>query len=197
MKKNRLRKKLSQLKGFESPKVELEQYSTPPALASDICFTVHMQGCENVVDLGTGNGILAIGSALLGMNVTAVEIDKDALRIARENAETSDASIDFVRKDVEQFNQKGFDAVIMNPPFNIQSDEGLTFWEKALEISDAVYGLAGKGFRPRLEKLCSKYNHEIKACEEYKIGLPSSFHFHSEESRATPVDLYITSRKKN
>ncbi len=43
---------------------------------------------ERVIDVGTGSGILAIGAAMLGAgDVLAVDIDPDAVRVARENAE--------------------------------------------------------------------------------------------------------------
>ena len=48
--------------------------------------TIH--GGERIIDVGTGSGILAIAAALLGAgSVLAVDIDPDAVRVARENAE--------------------------------------------------------------------------------------------------------------
>ncbi|MFB6216919.1 MAG: METTL5 family protein, partial [Candidatus Aenigmatarchaeota archaeon] len=88
--KTELKKKLSRVEGFSQPRVELEQYVTPPELAADLIHTAYMQGDvegKEVVDLGTGTGILAIGAALAGAQVTAVEKDSDAIEIARENAE--------------------------------------------------------------------------------------------------------------
>ncbi|MFO7793568.1 MAG: METTL5 family protein [Candidatus Nanohaloarchaea archaeon] len=193
MKKSHLTRKLSEIEDFKDPRVELEQYQTPPQLAADIAYNAYMQGNEKVIDLGTGNGIIAIGAALLGLKVTAVEIDRKALERAKENSEEFGVEIDFVEKDVTDFkSEEGFDAVLMNPPFNIQSDEGVKFWEKALEIGDSVYGLAGKGFEARLKRLCNEFNHEILASEAYTIGLPASYRFHTESVKETPVDLYIT-----
>ncbi len=194
--KTNIKQKLSELKEFDNSRLELEQYTTPPELAADIVYICYMQGHRTVVDLGTGTGILAIGADLLGMDVTAVEIDSDALAIARENAELVGADPNFIEKDVATFQEKDFDAVIMNPPFNVQSDEGLKFWNKALEIGNNVYGLAGKGFNTRLKRLCEEHNHELVAREAYKIGLPASYDFHTKESRSTPVDLYVTRRIK-
>ena len=54
-----------------------------------MCLTLleeTVQGGESVVDVGTGSGILAIGAALFGARqVLAVDIDPDAVRVAREN----------------------------------------------------------------------------------------------------------------
>lgn len=197
MKKSHLKRKLSKIEAFESPRVELEQYQSPPELAADIVHSCYMHGNEKVADLGTGTGILAIGAALSGLKVTAVDIDSDALELAEKNAERLGAEIDFIESDITTFDPEDrFDAVIMNPPFNIQSEEGLEFWKKAMEICETVYGVAGKGFRPRLKRLCNEYNHEIVACEAYSIGLPASYEFHTEASRETPVDVYITRRRE-
>ncbi len=45
-----------------------------------------IHGGEKVIDVGTGSGILAIGAALSGAgHVLAIDIDPDAVRVAREN----------------------------------------------------------------------------------------------------------------
>lgn len=46
----------------------------------------HLRAGENVMDVGTGSGILAIAAAKLGASrVLAVDIDPDAVRVANEN----------------------------------------------------------------------------------------------------------------
>ena len=45
-----------------------------------------IRGGENIIDVGTGSGILAIAAGLLGAgHVLAVDIDPDAVRVASEN----------------------------------------------------------------------------------------------------------------
>ena len=47
-----------------------------------------ISGGEDVIDVGTGSGILAIGAALLGAgHVLAIDIDPDAVKVASANVE--------------------------------------------------------------------------------------------------------------
>ena len=195
--KNDLKKALSKVSDFEDPKISLEQYITPPALAADLIFTAYMQGDvegKKVADLGTGTGILGIGAGLLDAEVLAVEKDVSALKLAEENAEKLDVEIGFVESNVEGF-EKSVDTVVMNPPFSVHSDIGLSFWEKAVDVSDAVYGISPRGARDSIKSLVRSSNHKLEGVQEYSIGLPPSYGFHTEESRETPVDLIITRRK--
>ena len=195
--KNDLKQALSKVSDFEDPKISLEQYITPPALAADLVFTAYMQGDiegKKIVDLGTGTGILGIGASLINGNVVAVDKDESALSLAKENAEKLGADVDFSDSDVEDFSGS-FDTVVMNPPFSVHSDIGLSFWEKALEIGDAVYGISPRGARDSIKSLVRSSNHKLGGVQEFNIGLPPSYGFHTEESRETPVDLVITRRK--
>jgi putative methylase len=194
--KSELRRILSQVSDFDDPRIKLEQYITPPALAADLIYTAYMQGDieeKEVVDLGTGTGILGIGAAKIGGEVTAVEKDEDALESARENAEELGAEVDFIEKDIEDFTDNT-DTVVMNPPFSVHSETGLSFWEKAIELSDAVYGISPRGARDSIKSLVRSSNHKLEGVQEYDIVLPASYGFHTEEGRETPVDLIITRR---
>lgn len=195
--KNDLRRVLSKIKDFQDPKIKLEQYITPPALAADLIYTAYMQGDienRNVLDLGAGTGILAIGAAKLEGKVTAVEKDPESLEIARENAENIGADINFVEEDIEKVSES-FNTVFMNPPFSVHSDIGLSFWEKAIEVGDAVYGISPRGARDSIKSLVRSTNHKLEGVQEYDIVLPASYGFHTEEGRETPVDLIITKRR--
>jgi putative methylase len=72
---------------------------------------------KTVIDLGAGTGRLAIGAATLGAHqVMAIDIDPVAIEVARENAETAMADIDWIVGDLEGIRGE-FDTVMMNPPF--------------------------------------------------------------------------------
>ncbi len=59
-----------------------EQYVTPSHIASDILWYAYQKGDiedKKVVDFGCGNGLFAIGSALLGAKATGVDIDEEMI----------------------------------------------------------------------------------------------------------------------
>ncbi len=197
--KTQLQRKLSKVEDFDEPRISLEQYKTPAALAADTVYTAYMQNdIEDltVADLGTGTGILAIGAALAGAEkVKAYDKDEAALEQARDNAEELGVAdfIDFREADIDEVEEEA-DTVLMNPPFSVHSDVGLSFWGKACEISEKVYGISPRGAREPIKDFVGNSSHEVLGVEAYSIGLPPSYGFHTEESRETPVDLVITGK---
>ncbi len=192
--KTELKKKLSKVKDFENPRISLEQYQTPPALATDLLHAAEMQGdLEEVIDLGTGTGIFAIGAALAGTEVTAVEKDSKALKTAKENAEKLGVAekIEFIQKDVREVSGS-WKTVFMNPPFSQHSEEGSRFWVKATAIGEKVYSVSPSTGREGIKSLIKSSNHRVVELEEFKINLPATYGFHTQENRETSVDLIIT-----
>ncbi|MFH1181411.1 MAG: HemK2/MTQ2 family protein methyltransferase [Candidatus Woesearchaeota archaeon] len=83
----------------------------------------------DVLDMGTGSGILAIAAAGCRRvkSITAVDIDEEALLAARKNAKGH--RIKFLQSDLFE-NVKGkFDTIIFNPPYLPQDKE---FHDRAL-----------------------------------------------------------------
>lgn len=198
MKKSALKRELSTVSDFEDPKISLEQYRTPPALAADIIYTAYMQGDidgKKVADFGTGTGILAAGAALLGGKVVAFDTDRDALKQAEENFEKLGVEVELVESEINDIDEE-FDTVVMNPPFSMHSDIGLEFWKKAVESSSAVYGLSPTPVRERIKDFLGNSQYEISEVAGYRVGLPPSYGFHTEESHETHVDLIIARRKQ-
>ena len=102
MKKKQLEILLERLAGFENPSPEMEQYATPASVAADMLYLAYLRGDLRVVcDLGTGTGILAIGAALLGARAIGVDIDMQALKVARANAARMGVDA-FALSDVER-----------------------------------------------------------------------------------------------
>lgn len=81
-------------------------------------------GIDKIVDIGTGSGCIAISLNKYGMkDVTAVDISKEALKVAAENAKLNDAAINFVESDLLSAipgNNK-FQAIVSNPPYIVKS----------------------------------------------------------------------------
>ena len=79
-----------------------------------------------ILDIGTGSGAIAISLARLieGAEVVAVDISKEALAIARRNAERLGAKVEFVEGDaLGDLSHLGeFNIIVSNPPYIPQSD---------------------------------------------------------------------------
>ncbi|NJK98550.1 MAG: peptide chain release factor N(5)-glutamine methyltransferase [Bacteroidales bacterium] len=77
----------------------------------------------DVVDFGTGSGCIAItiASERPGWNITAVDISKDALSVAMENASRNHATIHFCEDSLLDLSttllDMKFDLIVSNPPY--------------------------------------------------------------------------------
>ena len=80
----------------------------------------------SALDLCTGSGCIAVTLALSGMNVTATDISRGALDVARENAETLGANVTFREEDLlssPAYESGLFDLVVSNPPYVRESEK--------------------------------------------------------------------------
>lgn len=192
--KSRLVRELSEVEDFDRPKVELEQYVTPPALAADMVFTAYMNGDiegRKVVDLGCGTGILSIGAALLeAEEVVGVEKDADALELAEKNFDSMGLEVELVEEDVRDF-EGVFDTVLMNPPFSVHSELFRDFLEKAMDAGDVVYTLAPEGSLEDIKDLAGTRNYTVRDAGEFTVSLPPTYGFHSEEEEEIGVLLCV------
>jgi ribosomal protein L11 methyltransferase len=77
----------------------------------------HWRG-GRLLDVGTGTGILAIAAALLasGSRITAIDVDPQAVEVARENAEINgvSGSVEIVEGQPREFKDSAFDMVVAN-----------------------------------------------------------------------------------
>lgn len=146
---------LQDLDDFEQPKIELEQYATPPHIAAVILNTIDrtyddLEG-KFVADLGCGTGRLSIGSIICGAEmVVGFDVDGGAIEQALRNAadmlgsDNDDGDedskqvracekINFVQIDISARGlgdtqsplHNKFDTVVMNPPFGTKNNPGL------------------------------------------------------------------------
>lgn len=93
-------------------------FRTSPLLAQAIASST-VNG-RRVLDVGTGSGVAAIRAAACGGQVTAIDINPEAIRCARINALLNhvDARIDLRLGDLfAPVEGERFDMVVCNPPF--------------------------------------------------------------------------------
>jgi putative methylase len=198
LKKRELEMILQKIAPLPEPRANLEQYSTPAPLAADILFTIYSLGDiqgKVVIDLGCGSGIFSIGSSLLGAKkVIGVDIDPEALDVARKNAQTLGAEIDLVESDIASFQGRG-DTVIQNPPFGSQrKGADRPFIKKAIECAETVYSLHMEQTEPFLQREISDLGAHIEYRKSYKFNIPHMFGFHKKEKKSVDIVLLLIRR---
>jgi release factor glutamine methyltransferase len=92
-----------------------------------------------VLDIGTGSGAIAISiKKEIDGEVHATDISKEALEVAKENADRNDVKINFVNTNIYDGITEKFDVVISNPPY-IRYDEEIDEIVKNNEPHIALY----------------------------------------------------------
>ncbi|MFB6155269.1 MAG: METTL5 family protein [Haloferacaceae archaeon] len=196
-----LETQLAVVAGFESPRVALEQYPTPPDLAAHLVHVADLNGDiegRTVVDLGTGTGMLALGAALRGpARVVGVELDRDALEIARENRRRvgTTTPIHWVQADATRapLCPDGETTVVMNPPFGAQNESehvDRKFLQTAAGVADVSYSVHNEGSRAFVESFAEDEGGEVTHAFRAELTLDRQFEFHTEDRKAHPVEIF-------
>ncbi len=221
MKLKQLESHLSEVDIFETPKISLEQYPTSAHIASRMIYTAEQTyddiGSATVVDLGTGTGMLGIAAAIMGAgHVLGIDIDQDALEIARRNirgilfdedsGDDGDGrddepvpSIDLLHMDVTAIPtmsslHKCADTVLTNPPFGTKGNKGIDveFLRAAFHVSrGAVYSLHKSSTRAYIGKWAMR-NGAVGAepIVALRYDLPKSYDFHTRKAVDVEVDIW-------
>ena len=101
-----------------------------------------------ILDIGTGSGCIAIALAMMNpeAEVTALDISKKALDIARKNADRNDVEVGFLQTDILTVTTlpDHYDIIVSNPPYvreqekNLMHDNVLLYEpDSALYVSEA------------------------------------------------------------
>ena len=82
-------------------------------LAELILANVKIESGAKILDMAAGAGRHAINFARRGFNVTAVDLSKNLLKVAKKNASIYDFNINFVHSDIRKFETSNkFDLVL-------------------------------------------------------------------------------------
>ena len=187
MKQKELEIILQKVPFYENPNPFIEQYMTPANIAADIIFTAY--GFNDihdkiVVDLGCGTGIFSFGAKLVdAKEVIGIDIDEEAIRIAKEFSKNNNQEIDYIIKDAKEVDIK-CDTVITNPPFGAQKSNrwaDRSFIEKGFEISKVIYSLHLSKTVDFIEKMVSSLNGVINFKKKYLFPIKHSQSFHKKK----------------
>ena len=83
---------------------------------------------KEILDIGTGSGCIAISLAknFPSAKITALDISKDALEVARENANLNNVDIEFINADIFEYqSDKNYNIIISNPPYVLKTEKSL------------------------------------------------------------------------
>lgn len=72
---------------------------------------------EDVLEVGSGSGIISIHCAYAGGKVTAVDISEAAVSTTEENASRNDIELDVFQSDLFSDVEGTYDVIIFNPPY--------------------------------------------------------------------------------
>lgn len=209
--KKDLAMKLSKFKTLERPKEYLEQYTIPSNLAADILNIANLSGDikgKVVFDFGCGSGQLAIGAELLGARkVVGVDIDKNVIEIAKNNAKNINANVEFVCSDIESFAGE-CDTVVQNPPFGMRGEKhsDRLFLKKALQCGKRIYSLHRGGYedgnghnktREFLSSFIEQNGGRVLSVKEFKFDIPYMFKFHKKPKVSYNVDLFVIEKARS
>lgn len=79
---------------------------------------------KNILDICSGSGCISISIAknIQNSNVYGIDINPDAIELARENAKINNVNVNYIQKDIflinnDDFKDIKFDVIVSNPPY--------------------------------------------------------------------------------
>lgn len=89
----------------------------------------HVLNADSILDVGTGSGAIALAlkAFLPAARVEGMDVSADALKIAQRNANALRLNVHFFQADIlrEEFDLKGWDVVVANPPYIPENEKSL------------------------------------------------------------------------
>ncbi len=108
-------------------RIRTERDVYEPAADTELLVrSLRLRKGERVLEIGTGTGVVAIHCAKHGCQVTATDVVREALELARDNALQNTVDVDLREGDMFDPVEGTFDVVIFNPPYLPTAPEDLT-----------------------------------------------------------------------
>ena len=112
----------------------------PRPETEELVHLIHKTNLNNspttILDIGTGSGciILALKKIFSKAKCTGLDISKEAINTAIENAKINSLIVDFVTADIHKYsvNEKSLDIIVSNPPY-IPNSNQMNMHENVLE----------------------------------------------------------------
>ncbi len=197
---------LEQLERSTKREVSLEDYPTPAPIAASILYAAEMEHGDitgnTVCDLGCGDGVFAIGAALLGAErVIGIDVQSKALKVCQRNSKMlgTDGTIDWVLGDVASLQfRETIDTIVSNPPFGTKKrGADMAFLRKALSVANVTYSihLAGEKNREFLTRNIERLGGHVTQIETFEFPIKKLFEFHRKARHMIKVDLYRIARR--
>jgi putative methylase len=199
--KSALTQQLGVVAGFDDPRVDLEQYRTPPELAAHLVHTADLQGDiegRTVVDLGCGTGMLALAAALRGPEtVVGLDIDPAPLSTAKQNERriATSSSVSWVRGDATAapLCPDGPTTVVMNPPFGAQEGNehaDRAFLSTTADVADVSYSIHNADSVDFVEAFASDEGGEVTHAFAAEFELPRAYDHHDSDRELIDVEVF-------
>lgn len=192
---------LQSLERITDHKVSLESYPTPASIAATIIYAAEMEHGDivgkTVCDLGCGDGVFAIGAALLGANrVIGIDLYSKALKAAKRNSTRlgTEDTVNLVLGDVSSLTfGEHVDTVVSNPPFGVKKrGADIGFLKTAISSAQVIYSihLAGEKNRQYLKRVIQRLGGTVTQIETFEFPIPKIYEFHRKAKHLIRVDLY-------
>lgn len=184
--------RLQSVPSHPKPKVNLEQYTTPSIIASDLIWNAYSLGDiedKIIFDLGCGTGVFTIGPALMGADMAiGVDVDEDSIRLAYDVSDKLNVgNLNFIESDISDFScSYNADTIFQKSPFGSQrkadGGEDLKFVAKAIELEpEVLYSFHMASTEEFLINFYEDNNLDITHIFRYSFPIPKIYDFHTKE----------------
>ena len=187
---------------FKFKQFEVDQAGCAMKINTDgvlLGATVNHPAPVNILDIGTGTGVIALMLAqrFPDANIHAVEIDQQAAETAGRNFQLSvfNERLTINHVSIEVYNHaQQFDLIVSNPPFfvnDLKNEEfrkgiarhaGEEFFAMLIEKSNTL--LADEGMIWLILPI-KQADEVIEIASQYDLWLKERIHIHSDESKPT------------